>query len=77
MTPLKAIRAKCLDCCCNQQAEVRRFPCKDCSLWPYRMGHRPAKEGQGEGAADAENPEKTGGFSSETATIVEIEEGDE
>ena len=27
LTPMKAIRAKCLDC----------------PLWPYRKGHRPAK----------------------------------
>mgnify|MGYP003324784237 CR=1 FL=1 len=23
MTPIKAIKAKCLDCCCNQQNEVK------------------------------------------------------
>lgn len=39
--PLKAIRLKCLDCCADQQAEVRKCPIKDCTLWPYRMGHRP------------------------------------
>lgn len=42
LTPIKAIRAKCLDCCCNQRAEVRRCQIDDCSLWPYRMGRRPA-----------------------------------
>lgn len=41
LTPLKAIRAKCLDCMCGNAAEVRRCPCEDCSLFPYRMGHRP------------------------------------
>ena len=41
MTPMKAIRAKCLDCCCGNVAEVRRCPISDCSLYPYRMGHRP------------------------------------
>ena len=40
-TPIKAIRAKCLDCCCDSAAEVRRCPIESCSLWPYRMGHRP------------------------------------
>jgi len=40
-TPIKAIRAKCLDCCCQQMAEVRRCPSTDCPLWEYRMGHRP------------------------------------
>lgn len=44
MTPVKAIRAKCLDCCCDQVAEVRACPAGDCPLWPYRMGHNPARK---------------------------------
>ena len=39
--PLKAIRLKCLDCSCGSQAEVARCVMKDCTLWPYRSGHRP------------------------------------
>ena len=38
ITRAKAIRLKCLDCCCGQSAEVRRCPSTNCSLWPYRMG---------------------------------------
>lgn len=41
LTPMKAIRLKCLDCCCGQAAEVKLCPSTDCSLYPYRMGHRP------------------------------------
>jgi hypothetical protein len=41
LTPLKTIRAKCLDCSCNQPKEVRLCPCFDCPLWGYRMGVRP------------------------------------
>ncbi len=41
LRPLKAIRAKCLDCVCDQVAEVRACPSKTCSLWMFRMGHRP------------------------------------
>lgn len=37
----EAIRAKCLDCCCGNQAEVRRCGCVDCALWPFRMGSDP------------------------------------
>ena len=44
MTALKAIRAKCLDCMCNQVAEVTRCPCQDCPLYPFRMGHNPNKK---------------------------------
>ena len=40
-TPIKAIRAKCLDCCCNQVKEVKLCASLTCPLWPYRMGHRP------------------------------------
>lgn len=40
-TPIKAIRAKCLDCCCGQVSEVRLCEANDCPLWEYRMGKRP------------------------------------
>ena len=45
--PLKAIRLKCLDCCCQNAAEVRRCEITTCSLWPYRMGRNPARAGIG------------------------------
>ena len=35
----KAIRIKCLDCCCGNSAEVRRCPATNCTLWRYRMGN--------------------------------------
>lgn len=38
LTRGKAIRAKCLDCCCQQSAEVRNCTLTDCPLWIYRMG---------------------------------------
>lgn len=47
MTPLKAIRLKCLDCCCGQAREVRDCSCPDCSLYPYRFGKNPALAGKG------------------------------
>ena len=34
----KAIRMKCLDCCADQMAEVRKCPANNCPLWRYRMG---------------------------------------
>lgn len=49
LTPIKAIRAKCLDCACGQFSEVRECPVTGCPLWEYRMGHRPKKdESEGE-----------------------------
>lgn len=35
----KAIRAKCIDCCCGNSAEVRRCTVKKCPLWVFRMGN--------------------------------------
>lgn len=43
-TPIKAIRAKCLDCCCGQAQEVRLCIDEKCPLWEYRMGHRPKED---------------------------------
>ena len=40
-TPLKAIREKCLDCCCYQLAEVRECGAERCPLYPFRMGKNP------------------------------------
>lgn len=37
-TPRKAIRAKCLDCCCDSRDEVKNCPTKKCALYPYRQG---------------------------------------
>ncbi len=47
LTPLKAIRAKCLDCCVGSAHEVRRCQISDCSLHPYRFGHNPKRAGIG------------------------------
>ena len=41
LTPLKAIRKKCLDCCAGQMNEVRLCTVKNCPLHEYRSGHRP------------------------------------
>lgn len=41
LTPIKAIRAKCMDCSCGDRKEVRECRIKTCSLWPYRLGKRP------------------------------------
>lgn len=34
----KAIRLKCIDCCCGNMAEVRKCELTTCPLWRYRMG---------------------------------------
>jgi hypothetical protein len=48
MTPMKAIRAKCLfDCSNSQPKEVRLCPMENCALYVYRMGKNPARRGCG------------------------------
>lgn len=44
LTPMKAIRRKCLDCSNGQHREVTCCPVKDCPLYVYRSGHRPKEE---------------------------------
>jgi hypothetical protein len=36
-SPLRAIRAKCLDCSAGSRAEVRQCAATSCALWPF--GH--------------------------------------
>ena len=45
LTPMKAIRAKCLECSNGQFKEVRLCTVKNCPLYEYRNGHRP-KDGE-------------------------------
>jgi hypothetical protein len=44
-TPLKAMRRKCLDCCCGPPKEVELCPVEGCSLFPYRLGKHPTRKG--------------------------------
>ena len=66
MTPIKAIRAKCIDCCAGQPKEVRLCSIEKCPLYPYRMGHRPKDDNL---TAEAENGEK----SADSTAIFETE----
>lgn len=53
LTPLKAIRLKCLDCMCGQMKEVKLCPSKDCALWGFRRGKKPKAPSEQE---DSKNP---------------------
>ena len=69
--PVKAIRAKCMDCCCDQISEVENCPMEDCPLHPFRFGKNPFrakrewseehKEYMREVLAAAREKQKTGG----------------
>lgn len=56
-TPLKAIRAKCLDCVCGQIYEINKCHITGCPLWEYRTGHRPDKKKRVKGDFSPDNSE--------------------
>ena len=59
-SPLRAIRAKCLECSCNNSAEVRECVIPDCALYAFRMGKNPNRKGIGrKGAVPPINPYST------------------
>ena len=45
-TPIKAIRAKCLDCSGWSSHEVDLCVIPDCPLFPYRTGKHPKLKGR-------------------------------
>lgn len=47
VTPIKSIRAKCLDCSNFQPSEVKQCPVAECPLFPYRLGKNPKRIGIG------------------------------
>jgi hypothetical protein len=44
---LRVIRARCLDCCCYQESEVRKCTAVRCANWPYRMATDPFSDRKG------------------------------
>ena len=38
---LNTIKAKCLECTCDQIMEVKLCPSKGCPLWPFRLAKDP------------------------------------
>ena len=43
-TPVKSIRAYCIECGDGTYKEVRLCPVLDCPLYLYRFGRRPTEE---------------------------------
>jgi hypothetical protein len=42
--PVKAIRAKCLDCSCGNVFDVSKCTVQGCPLYPFRMGRNPYRK---------------------------------
>jgi len=75
LRPLRAIRAKCLDCCGGSAREVALCEIENCPLFPYRFGKRPqtarrmpvfSKKTQLYNYSDFETPQGAYGDSGET-----------
>lgn len=47
LTPLKAIRARCLDCQGNRPSGVRKCEDVDCPHYCFRFGKNPNRKGVG------------------------------
>lgn len=45
-SPIKAIRAKCMECSNYQYTEVTKCPIEDCALYAYRFGKNPFIKGR-------------------------------
>ena len=45
ITPMKAIRLKCLECSCGSAHEVKLCPVEKGALYPYRFGKNPNRAG--------------------------------
>ncbi len=55
LTPLKAIRAKCMDCSDMSYTEVSLCEFKECPLYKFRFGKNPSRKGVGNKNANAPN----------------------
>lgn len=42
--PVKAIREKCLDCCCGSNIEVKLCNIVSCPIYPFRFGKNPFRQ---------------------------------
>ena len=40
-SPLKAIKAFCIECCGDSYNEMKRCPATNCKLYPFRFGKNP------------------------------------
>lgn len=72
ITPMKAIRAKCIDCSCGEKKEVRLCPIEWCPLWPYRMGKRPAKDAKSIRKNENKKIEIASRFSEKTPSEIAV-----
>ena len=77
VSPLRAVRLKCLDCCNGSAREVRLCTAVDCPSWPFRMGKNPWRAPLGAEAhaqrAATMNRNRASGFTAPDNTQAEID----
>jgi len=73
-TPIKAIRAKCLDCAGYQYSEVEKCTVPTCPLFPYRFGKRPREMSDFEVVKKIEIEEDDSPTLDESEDEIEVEE---
>lgn len=44
LTPLSAVRKKCLECSNFSSSEIKECPITDCALYPFRFGKNPGRQ---------------------------------
>ena len=44
MTPMQAIKAKCIECCCGDKKEARMCAITRCPIWQFLEERRKQKE---------------------------------
>lgn len=64
---MRAIREKCLDCCCGQAQEVKLCEIRDCALHPFRFGKDPTAKKTGESPLDPETLQRLRNFGAKTS----------
>ncbi len=47
LSPIKAIRKNCLECCNESPKEVKECTLENCPLFRYRLGKNPNRKGIG------------------------------
>lgn len=70
VSPMQAIRRKCLDCCGNQPSEVKLCETVTCPLWPFRAGRHPYTK---RGLQEADSGQRASGACQVPAKAVSSE----
>jgi hypothetical protein len=60
ITPLRAIKLKCIDCCCGSKNEVKKCEIIECALYRYRFGRLSSVSGSYKGKVKGKESKNSG-----------------